>query len=75
MHVPWGEEVGQGGEDLAGGFGRAAEIYYARARHRVEMLLYAFLPVAVMVLGGLILFQLSCLMRPVIAMMNALGGM
>ncbi len=67
--------VAQGGEDLAGGFGRAAEIYYGRARHRVEMLLYAFLPVAVMVLGGLILFQLSCLMRPVITMMNALGGM
>jgi type II secretory pathway component PulF len=55
--------VDQGGEDLAGGFARAADIYGERARHRVEMLLYAALPVAVLALGGLIVCQLLLAIR------------
>ena len=66
--------VAQAGEDLAEGFGRAAEIYYARAAHRVEMLLYAALPVAVLVLGGLIFLQTYPLLRVFVGMLDALGG-
>lgn len=51
--------VARAGSDLAGGFRRAAELYQQRAQHRVEMLLYAALPVAVLFLGSLILIQLS----------------
>jgi type II secretory pathway component PulF len=50
--------VGNAGEDLAGGFDRAAEIYSARAIYRVEMMLYAALPVAVVILGVIILGQI-----------------
>ena len=66
--------VAQAGEDLAEGFGRAAEIYYARAAHRVEMLLYAALPVAVLVLAGLIFLQTYPLLRVFVGMLDALGG-
>ena len=66
--------VAQAGEDLAEGFGRAAEIYYARAAHRVEMLLYAALPVAVLVLGGLIFLQTYPLLRLFVGMIDSLGG-
>jgi type II secretory pathway component PulF len=45
-------------ENLAEGFQRAAEIYQARALHRIEILLYAALPTAVLVLGGLLCAQL-----------------
>ncbi len=67
--------VGQSGEQLTEGFGRAAEVYRERARHRVEMLLYATLPVSVLILGLLVLAQVAlmvqCLLVP---MLNALGS-
>jgi type II secretory pathway component PulF len=68
--------VGHGGEDLAGGFGRAAELYGERARHRVEMMLYAALPVAVLALGGLIVCQLLLGLRVcgVVTGLDMLGG-
>jgi type II secretory pathway component PulF len=66
--------VGQGGEDLAGGFGRAAEVYFERAKYRVELLLYAALPVAVVVLGGLICLQVTCMCRLILAPLAWLGG-
>ncbi len=68
--------VGQGGEDLAGGFARAAEVYGERARHRVEMMLYAALPVAVLALGGLIAGQLVLGLRmcALVSGINMLGG-
>jgi type II secretory pathway component PulF len=66
--------VAQAGEDLAEGFGRAAEIYYARAAHRVEMLLYAALPVAVLVLGAVIFLQTYPLLRLLVGMIDMLGG-
>ncbi len=65
--------VAQAGEDLAEGFGRAAEIYYARAAHRVEMLLYAALPVAVLVLGALIFLQSYPLLRMFLGIIDTLG--
>ncbi len=66
--------VGQGGEDLATSFRRAADIYYQRARHRTEMMLYAALPVAVLALGALILAQLSPSMLMIVHFINRLGG-
>lgn len=52
-----------GGEDLAAGFKRTGEIYYARAAHRIEMQLYAFLPISVLFLGLMIVGQVYPLMR------------
>lgn len=49
--------VSGSGEDWISGFKHAAEIYYERARHRTEMLLYAALPVSILALGILILCQ------------------
>ena len=49
--------VAQCGEDITSGFRRASEIYGERARHRTEMLLFAALPLAVLVLGMMILGQ------------------
>lgn len=46
-----------GGEDLAAGFERASEIYFARAMHRTELMLYAALPVSVLFLGAIIVTQ------------------
>jgi type II secretory pathway component PulF len=45
------------GENWAAGFRHAAAVYGERAKHRVEMFLYAVLPVSVLALGFLILSQ------------------
>ena len=49
--------VSSAGEDLAAGFKQAAEIYQGRAEHRSEMLLYAALPLMVLVLAVIVLTQ------------------
>lgn len=49
--------VAQGGEDLALGFRRASEIYGARAAAKTDLLLFAALPLAVALVGLLILGQ------------------
>lgn len=70
--------VSQAGEDLAAGFGRAAELYAERARHRTDMMLYAALPVAVLVLGGVVMGQLFFTLRilgMLIGPMDMLGGL
>ncbi|HYV26428.1 MAG TPA: type II secretion system F family protein [Candidatus Eisenbacteria bacterium] len=59
--------------DLVSGFMRAAEIYYNRAIYRIDMLLYAALPVAVLVLGLMIVGQVLPLMRLLIGYMDVLG--
>lgn len=68
--------VGQSGEDLAAGFARAAELYYERARHKMDMLLYAALPVAVMVLGVMIFCQVFCMVQCILSPLGVLtdGG-
>jgi len=58
--------VANGGEDLAAGFKRAAEIYQARASYRTELLLQAVLPVAILVLGCLIVSQILTLIHVVL---------
>ena len=52
------------GEDLADGFRRAAEIYQRRAARRLDMLLFAALPVSVLLLAAMILVQIY----PVVAL-------
>lgn len=64
----------EAGDDLARGFSRAAETYQARATARAEMLLHAALPVAVLILGGLILTQLFGPFTALIRLMDSLGG-
>ena len=49
--------VDSGGENLAEGFQRAAEVYQARASYRIEMLLYAALPVSILFLGVMLISQ------------------
>jgi general secretion pathway protein F len=66
--------VHKGGEDLAAGFQRAAEIYHARASYRIELALYAALPVSVLFLGQMVLWQAAPLFRTLVDAMNALGS-
>jgi type II secretory pathway component PulF len=64
----------EAGDDLARGFARAAETYQARATARAEMLLHAALPVAVLLLGGLLLTQLLGPFYALVRLMDSLGG-
>jgi type II secretory pathway component PulF len=66
--------VAGSGEDWAGGFRQAAKIYFDRARHRVEVLLYAALPVSVLALGLLIVTQVLPMARMFAVMMRALSN-
>jgi len=66
--------VQKGGEDLAAGFGKAAEIYQARASYRIEMALYGALPVSILLLGQMVLWQAFPLVRTMVWMMNMLGS-
>lgn len=66
--------VRKGGEDLAAGFQKAAEIYRGRASYRIEMALYGALPVSILLLGQLIIWQVAPVFRWLIIMMNWLGG-
>jgi type II secretory pathway component PulF len=65
--------LAQGGEDLAAGFKKAAEIYFARATSRIELLLYVALPVSVLVVGVMILGQFFPLFRLLTSMIDMLG--
>jgi type II secretory pathway component PulF len=66
--------VANAGEDIAGGFRQAAQIYYDRAVHRVEMMLYAALPVAVLFLGAMIISEMLPVTRMIVAMLDAVGS-
>jgi len=66
--------VAQGGEDLAAGFKRAAEVYYARALYRIELLLYAALPVLILMLGALVLVQFLPLLGSATTIVDSLGS-
>jgi type II secretory pathway component PulF len=67
--------IQNGGNDLASGFQKASEIYQARASYRIELLLYGALPVSILLLAQMILWQVVPLMRSMVWMMNALGDM
>jgi general secretion pathway protein F len=65
--------VQHGGEDLAAGFQKAADLYRTRAAYRVEMALYGVLPVSALLLGTMILWQVAPLLASLIRVMNMLG--
>jgi type II secretory pathway component PulF len=50
--------VSSAGEDIAAGFDRAKAVYQVRAVYRIELLLYAALPVSLMLLGAMIIGQI-----------------
>jgi len=60
--------------DLAAGFAKASELYHARASHRIEMMLYGALPVSIILLGQMVIWQAAPLMQSMIWMMNMLGA-
>jgi type II secretory pathway component PulF len=66
--------VGNAGEDLAGGFQRAAEIYGARAVHRSEMFLYAAMPSAVLLLGAMVACQVFPVVKTFTSLLNGIGS-
>ncbi len=55
--------VQTGGEDTAAGFQKAADIYQARASYRIEMALYGALPISILLLGQMVLWQVVPLLR------------
>jgi type II secretory pathway component PulF len=63
--------VSSGGENLSEGFERAAQIYQARAAYRIEMLLYAALPVSILGVGLMVISQAY----PVIRLFVQFGSM
>jgi len=67
--------VSSSGEDMAGGFRRAAEIYEARAAYSAELGLYAALPVSVLFLGAIILSQGFALVSGFLVFVQLLNGM
>jgi len=64
--------VATGGEDWAGGFRQAARVYYERALHRAETLLYAALPVSVLALAFLIVGQIAPMLKVFTSIMRTL---
>jgi type IV pilus assembly protein PilC len=62
------------GEDLAGGFAKAAEIYEARASYRIELALYGLLPISILLLGQMVFWQIAPLIQALVKLMNMLGG-
>ncbi len=65
--------VQRSGEDAAAGFQKAAELYEARAAHRIELVLYGALPISVLFLGQMIFWQVAPLMQAMAQMMRMLG--
>lgn len=66
--------VRKGGENLASGFQKAAEIYQTRAAHKVELALYGALPVSILMLGQMLLWQVIPIILSLTRMMDMLGS-
>ena len=69
--------VAQAGEDVAAGFGHARTIYTSRAESKMQAFLYCFLPVNILLVGGLLLFfflPFFDVFTDLINMMDNLGG-
>ena len=65
--------VQKGGEDLAAGFQKAADIFQARASYRIELALYGALPVSILLLGQMVLWQAVPLMKSMSLLMSWMG--
>jgi type II secretory pathway component PulF len=62
-------------EQPAIAFGKAAELYNARASYRIELALYGALPVSMLLLGQMIFWQMAPMIQSFISMMNNMGDM
>ncbi len=67
--------VHKGGEDLTAGFQKAAEIYHSRASYKIELLLYGALPISILLLGQVVIWQVAPIFRTLVLLMNSLGGL
>lgn len=65
--------VQNGGEDLASGLSRAAELYRTRASHQTEMLLYAALPCSILALGAVLFAQVTMILGPLLSLLQNIG--
>ncbi len=65
--------IQKGGEDAAAGFEKAAELFQSRASYRIELALYGALPISVLFLGQMILWQVLPLMQAMTHMMRVMG--
>jgi type IV pilus assembly protein PilC len=65
--------VAQGGENMAQGFQRASEIYHARSTHKIDLLLYAALPMSIIGLALLIVGQIYPALMTFRQLFTALG--
>lgn len=61
-------------EDPAAGLEKAAEFYRTRAGYRTELLMYGALPISVLLLGTMIIWQAAPVFRTLVWFMNAIGG-
>ena len=66
--------IQKGGEDAAAGFENAAAIYRDRADYRTELALYGALPMSILFLGVMILWQIAPVIQSMASMMKMLGG-
>ncbi len=66
--------IQKGGEDAAAGFQKAADIYQARAGYRADLALYGALPVSVLFMGQMIVWQLLPFIQGLTSILNMLGG-
>lgn len=60
------------GENWARGFRRAAELYDVRAKHRIELVLYAILPVSILLVAAVIAAEIAPLMNGFVQFMNSM---
>lgn len=66
--------VTSAGENWARGFRRAAELYDSRAKYRIELALYAALPVTIVLLAAIIGTEMAPLMKGFVQFMNSMSS-
>lgn len=66
--------VASAGEEIANGFKQAADLYTRRASHQRDMILFAALPVSIIVVGAIVLNQFWPAFTSLIRVMDALGS-
>ena len=62
------------GEEVAQGLGQAAEIYSRRAAYRVDLILFAALPVSILLIGMFVLTQVWPIFADLIKIMDLVSG-
>lgn len=66
--------VAAAGERIASGFKQAADLYAKRASYQADMILFAALPISILVVGSLVLNQFWPAFASLIRVMDALGS-